>query len=333
MPFRRPAAGDWHGAELRLLSTAWSGHKWMVGLEAQDNSRQDQYVKDLADPANDLAIHRSGFRVGLSVQDEWRIADTLTATLGLRVDRNNVTGTKTSPRAALIWQPTPATTLKALYGRAHRAPNVYERDYDDGVAQLANPALRGERIDTLEGVIDHRVNADLALRASVYRWTMNDLVTLGLDPASGIPQYQSGERVQARGLEFSADRTWGSGARLRASLSLQDVSHASGAALINSPKVLGKLNLSAALPWAGLRAGYELRYNSRRLSLDGSELGGYAVSNLHLGTEALARGLELSLSINNLFDRRYLHPGADSNWQNAFEQDGRSVRARILYRF
>ncbi len=80
-------------------------------------------------------------------------------------------------------------------------------------------------------------------------------------------------------------------------------------------------------------AGYELRYDSQRLTLDGSKLGGIAVSNLHLSTEALAKGLELSLGIQNLFDKRYAHPGADSNWQNALEQDGRSVRLAVSARF
>ena len=45
---------------------------------------------------------------------------------------------------------------------------------------------------------------------------------------------------------------------------------------------------SAPLPWAGLRAGYEVRCDSQRLSLDGNRLGGYAVSNLHLSTEAVS---------------------------------------------
>ena len=83
---------------------------------------------------------------------------------------------------------------------------------------------------------------------------------------------------------------------------------------------------------AGLHAGYELHYDSKRLSLDGSRLGGYALSNLTLSTDALAKGLTLSLSVQNLFDKRYAHPGADSNWQNALEQDGRSVRLMLGYR-
>lgn len=328
-----PAEGDWRGTEWRLLSTALAGHKLMLGIEAQDNVRTDQSVNDLADPANSFKIARSGYRVGIYAQDEWRLGETLTATLGYRVDRNKITGTKASPRAALIWQATPATTLKALVGRAHRAPNVYESQYDDVFTQVSNPSLSGERIDTLELVADHRVGPDLAVRGSAYEWTMHDIVTLGIDPVSGLTQYQSGDKVKARGLELSADKTWAWGGRLRGSVSLQDVAYAGGGALLNSPKLLGKLNLSGPLPWAGLRAGYELRYDGRRLTLDGSKLASFAVSNLHLSTEAMANGLEVSLGIQNLFDKRYAHPGADTNWQNALEQDGRSVRLSATYRF
>ena len=328
-----PAEGDWRGTEWRALSTAVAGHKLMLGLEAQDNRRTDQSVIDVADPANSFKIARSGYRVGLYAQDEWRVADTVTATLGLRIDRNDKTGTKSSPRAALIWQATTATTLKALYGRAHRAPNAYESEYDDVFSQVRNPALNGERIDTVEFVADYRAGPDLALRGSLYQWRMHDIVTLGIEPVSGLTQYQSGESVKARGLELSADKTWSGGARLRGSVSLQDLAYAGGAGLLNSPKLLGKINLSAPLPWAGLRAGYELRYDSTRLSLDGSRLGGYALSNLHLRTGALARGLDLSLTLSNLFDKRYAQPGADTNWQNALEQDGRTVRLAAEYSF
>ena len=332
-PFGNPASSDWRGAEVRLLSKAIADHKTMLGIELQDNFRTDQFVFDVAQPANNIFIPGKGSRAGLYAQDEWRVTDTLSATLGLRLDRNSFTGSKLSPRAALIWSPSPATHLKALYGRAHRAPNVFERDHGDGISQAANLQLKGESIDTLELVADHRVGADLLLRGSVYQWTMQNIVTLGIDPASGLAQYQSGDGATARGLEMSADKTWATGARLRGSLSLQNVAQAAGPELPNVPKVLAKVNLSAPLPFVGWQAGYELQYGGKRLSLDGTRLGGYAVSNLHLINDSLVRGLELSLGIHNLFDKRYAHPAADTHWQNALEQDGRSVRANMTYRF
>jgi iron complex outermembrane receptor protein len=328
-----PGDSRWRGTELRLLATAWAGHKLMLGLELQDNTRQDQAVVDTADPANDLLIAARGHRVGVYGQDEWQLNETLAATLGLRVDRSDIAGARPSPRAALIWHASADTTFKALAGRAHRSPNAYERDYGDGVSQVANPALRGETIDTVELLADHRVGSDLTLRTSLYQWTMRDLVTLGTDPVSGLSQYQTGDTVQARGVELSADKTWPRGTRLRGSLSLQDVAYVAGGALPNSPRLLAKANLSMPLPLGGLRLAAQFGYDGPRIGLDGHPLGGYALSSLHLGTEALAPGLEVSLGLVNLFDKHLAQPGADTNWQNAFEQDGRSLRLQLSQRF
>jgi outer membrane receptor protein involved in Fe transport len=332
-PSALPADSEWRGMELRLLTTAVNGHKVMVGLEAQDNTRQDQAAVDLTNPANDILIALKGYRAGVFAQDEWRIAETLAATAGVRFDRDNVTASKSSPRAALIWHAAAESTVKILYGRAHRAPNSFERDYGDGLSQVANPMLRGETIDTLEVVIDQRVGQDLALHTSLYQWTMRDLITLGTDPVSDLSQYQTGKTVKARGLEQSASQTWDSGARLRGSVSLQDVSYVNGGALLNSPRVLGKLNLSAPLPATGLRAAYEFRYDSKRLSRDGTELGGYPLSNLILSMDTPLKGLDVSLAVLNVLDKRYSHPGGDANWQNSFEQDGRSARLTLSQRF
>jgi outer membrane receptor protein involved in Fe transport len=335
-PYFATGSSDWQGIELRMLSTAWAGHKLMVGLEVQDNSRRDQTNENLDDPTDIVAIPGSGWRAGVYAQDEWSLGETLTATLGLRFDRNDVTGNELSPRAALIWQVSPATTLKAMYGRAHRAPNAFERDYDDqgtSDTQAANPDLNGETVDTLELVMDHRLGQDLRLRASVYQWAMQGLVTLGIDPVSTLSQYQSGEDVDARGVELSADKTWDWGGRLRGSVSYQDVSYASGGDLANSPRLLGKLNVSGPLAATGLHFGYELQYSSKRQSLDGTVLDGYWLSNLHLSTDTWAKGLEVSLGLYNLFDTRYEHPGSDINWQNALEQDGRSARLKVSYSF
>ncbi len=43
--------------------------------------------------------------------------------------------------------------------------------------------------------------------------------------------------------------------------------------------------------------------------------------------------LALSLGLYNLFDKRYAQPAAVTNWQNSFEQDGRSVQIKLSYGF
>jgi iron complex outermembrane receptor protein len=322
--------GVWHGLELRLLSTALKRHTWMLGLEAQANTRIEQSDDQHATPGLDSRISGSGHRLGLYAQDEWRLAEDWSATLGLRADRNQGGDVVWSPRAALIWQALPDTTLKALYGQAQRAPNAYERDYTDGVSLLTNPALGSERIATMELVAEQRWGRQFSLRGSLYRWKMEHLITL-TDVGGGFSQYQSGADLRAEGLELAAEQSWDGGGRLRGSLSWQAVEDASGAMVDNSPGRLAKLNYST--PLGPLRLGYELQYNSARRAWDGSQVAGYALSNLHLRADRVIKGLDLSLGIYNLFDRRYQHPAADTNWQTALGQDGRAGRVRMEYRF
>ncbi|MCC7113321.1 MAG: TonB-dependent receptor [Burkholderiales bacterium] len=328
-----PFDSSWRGGELRAVSTAIAGHRLMAGVEAQDNHEVAQQFTDRAMPEASIRISVPGFRVGVYAQDEWRISETLSATLGRRWDRDDRTGNKLSPRIALIWAATPQTTVRALAGRAHRSPNAYERDYFDGVSQVANPGLGKETIDTAELVVDWRAASDLLFRASLYRWKMHDMVTLGVDPVSGLSQYQTGDHADARGVEVSVDRSWASGARLRGSVTFQHATGAGDRLLPNAPRRLAKLVYTTPLPSVGLSLAYEFQAESARLALDGTRLGGGAVSNLTLRSTALAPGLDLSIGVHNLFDQKRLHAGADNNWQTAFEQDGRSLRTDLRYRF
>jgi len=328
-----PVWGDWWGTEARVVSTAFTAHTLMAGLEAQDNYYLKQSVIDFADSAYNLNLRETGYRAGLYGQDEWRVSNVLAATLGLRVDHEDTTvtdakGTALSPRVALVWQAAADTTAKALYGVAHRLPNVYEDTPGFG-AGYNSLGLSGETIDTLEFDLDHWIRHDLVLRASLYQWRLRGLIEENYETG----EYQNEPPVETRGIELSTDKTWDTGARLRDSVSLQDAENQGGGWVVNSPKVLGKLNFSSPLPVAGVRLGYELQYDSRRLTLNDMTLGGYALSNVYLSTESLAKGLELSLALQNLSDKRYAQPASANNWQNSFEQDGRSVRLKLTYAF
>ena len=326
---------DWHGAEMRLLSSAFADHKLMLGFEYQNSTRIKQTFQNFELPEENVVARSSVVRFGVYAQDEWRINDRWALTLGLRYDHNNWIGNRLSPRAAIIWQATPKATFKALYGRAHRAPNAYERNYDDRVSQVANPGLQSEYVDTAEIVADYLPVSSMNVRATAYAWDMHNLIVLGVDPFSGLSQYQQdSSKVRARGTELSMDKTWDWGARLRASFGVQSVEQ-HNVHQMNSPYTLGKVNFSVPIPlMTGLRAGYELQYYGKRKTLDGSNTGSYVLSNLNLVTDVRwIRGLEASFSVYNLFNEHYQHPAADTNWQNSLMQPGRTVRFRLDYRF
>lgn len=326
---------SWHGAELRLLSTAIADHKMMLGFEYQNNTHLKQNFQNFDHPENNILIRNDVLRLGVYAQDEWRINDTLSLTAGLRYDHNNWIGSRLSPRGALIWQATPRTTFKVLYGRAHRSPNSFERDYDDKVSQVANPGLRSEYVDSAEFVAEYQPQYSMNLRATIYEWDMHNIIALGTDPFSGLAQYQqTGSKARARGTELMLEKNWDGGTRLRGSFGYQSAEQA-GSNLTNSPHFLGKFNVTTPIPLLpGMRAGYELQFFGKRKTLDGSYTDSAVLSNLNVMTDvAWVKGLEASFSVYNLFNENYQHPGADSNWQNVFWQPGRTVRFRLDYRF
>ena len=333
-PFSYPGDSAWHGAEVSSVFAPFDGHKVMLGVELQDNKRKDQAVLDLAQPENDIQIPGSGYRIGLFAQDEFKIGKAFTLTMGARVDRNDGTGAMVSPRAAVIWRLGDETTVKGLYGRAHRAPNAYERDYADNVAVMANRSLRGERIDTLEGVLDHRLGRESKLRVAAYRWKLRDVITLRSNVDSGLAQYQSGDTITANGFEVSGERTWKTGAHLKINAAFQDVSGVAGSEVLNSPRLMGRLSFTTPFLLPGLRVGYELRSESGRLTNSGLRLGGYTLSNVTAtAASVMGSGVNLSLTLENLMDKRYAQPAAETNWQNELEQDGRTVRIQLSYGF
>lgn len=325
----------WHGAELRFVSSAIANHKLMAGVEYQNNTHIKQTFEYLENPADNLSVRSSVVRTGIYLQDEWRITNTISSTLGVRYDYNNWIGNRLSPRGALIWQATPTAAFKAIYGRAHRSPNSYERDYGDGVSQISNPGLRGETIDAAELVADYFPEPNLNLRASLYAWDVYNIIALGFNPLLEASQYQqTHDKVRARGIELYFDKTWNWGARLRSSFGIQDASQ-KGSHIANSPQLLGKINVLLPIPLMnGLKAGYELQYFGERKTLNGPNTDSYFLSNLNLMSDIKwVKGLEASLAVYNLFNEHYLHPVPDSSWHNSLMQPGRTIRLRLEYRF
>jgi len=86
---------NWHGAELRLLSTTITHHKLMLGFEYQNNTSIKQSFQNFDNPHSNISIKESVLRLGVYAQDEWQITDTLSLTAGLRYDYNNWIGSRT----------------------------------------------------------------------------------------------------------------------------------------------------------------------------------------------------------------------------------------------
>jgi len=92
----------------------------------------------------------------LFLQDLWKLSPLWELTAGIRYDKYSDFGSTVNPRAAIVWQTLPELTTKLLYGNAFRAPSIAELYITNNPAQLGNPNLKPESIETWELAGDYR---------------------------------------------------------------------------------------------------------------------------------------------------------------------------------
>ncbi|MDA1277082.1 MAG: TonB-dependent receptor, partial [Verrucomicrobia bacterium] len=336
--------GDWWGVEVIGNKKFFDRHTLTVGFEYRDNVRQDQYNADV-EPEDYFYVYlddkRSSQVWSPFAQADFQVLTNVTLSASVRHDEYDNFGGTTNPRLGLIYNPHRTTALKALYGTAFRAPSAYELYYsDEGVESgnegtfKANPALRPETIDTYELVWEQGVGKYWRSSVSGFYYEIDDLISETLDPEDELGFFDNIDAVETRGLELELEGRFSRGFRSRISYSVQHTEDANtGIVLASVPKQMAKLNLIAPLYQEKIFAGLEFQYLSGRKTLMGNASGDYWLANLTLFSHELVKGLELSASVYNLFDKEYYHPGAAEHLQDRIQQDGRTFRVKANYRF
>lgn len=320
---RDEALATWWGLDYLLTYTGLRNHKLLLGAEAQRNQHLDQRYLDV-DPASDwFGERRAGNAAGIFIQDEWRIDRQWMTNLGLRAD-TRAGDSALSPRLALIYHPLPEAALKLMHGRAFRPPNTYERYYSDGdQSQKANPALRPERIVTDELAVDYAFSPRLRLGGGYYHYRIENLIDQIID-GDGLAVFVNRPAVDAHGFEVEAEALFRGGLRLKGSIARQRVRQDFGAP-VNSPHLVGKLQLDGPLCTTGWLLGLTLRALDARDGVSGS-VPGQVVGNLMLTRKRSGEWGEWGVGVYNLSGKRYLDPASASLTQQALPQDGRQLR-------
>jgi len=326
--------GDWASLETQYVQPIGVRHKLIAGTEVRFNTRQNQGVYDENPYVSYLDDRRNSTVWAAFVQDEFHITRSLLLNAGLRYDHYETFGGTTNPRAALIYTVDDATTLKALYGRAFRAPTFYELFYqDNGQTQKTSPNLQPETISSFEVVAERRLSPMARATLSAYHSDVSDLIRLVTDTADGLLVFTNLNGVRAEGVEAGLAATVGT-IDTKVSYALQGVRDLdTGRRPVNSPTHLGRLAASFPLLTDRLRLSSEARLMSSRHTLAGRDAPGYGVMNLTILGRPLRNGLELSGSVYNVFNHRYGDPGGEELAQQLVIQDGRVFRLAARYQF
>jgi len=331
-PNKDLAAGEWVGLEVDGARKIATRQFLTVGAEFRDNFKQLLTNFDPEPYVLYSELRNTSVREGVFAQDEIRLADPLLLYAGVRLDHYEGFGFATSPRLALIYTPTPATTFKLLAGRAFRAPNEHELFYVSP-GYTSNPSLDPEHIETLELIAQHFIGGGIQISASAFQNRLTDLIERHLDPASNLYVFENLESTHSRGLELGLEVDRGHGLAGQLSYSLQRTEdQATGARLTNSPAQMVQVQLRSPILGA-VTASLDAQYMSDRLTIAGNVAGAHTLTNFSLFAPRTLGRFDLSATLYNVFGIRYSDPVPDGFVQDVIPQDGRSFRVRSTFHY
>lgn len=327
---------SWYAGEWRWLTTAWAKHKATIGLEFRHDAKI--YQTNFDDLGFYLDDKREKTAFGLYLQDEWSATDRLLVNVGVRHDHIKHEDQITNPRLALVYKPYSNTAYKLLYGTAFRSPNAYESYYRSPTTK-SDPNIGPEKIQTVEGVVEHFFSNRWRAIATAYWYRADDLINLVQDPSDNLLVYRNLNQANAAGLELESEMAFVTGERIKASYTLQNVEDdGTGEQLSNSPRHLIKLHCQHALrPW--MHMGLEVLASSHMRNTQGNIVPGHGQVNVTFLNNTLLTGLDVSFSIYNLLDRAYGDPASEEHADSLgrvlqrIPQDGRTYRLKLSYMF
>jgi outer membrane receptor for ferrienterochelin and colicins len=320
----RAAGGD---ATVRWRS---GRHQLTTGVEERSNLQQDQWYG--LPQAYDIDDRRSSHEFAAFGQDEITLTPRFTAVVGGRYDYWSLKGGTGRPRLGLVYRTVNDTAIKALYGEAYRAPNLYELYY--ATEQIQRPQeLEPEVARTTELVFERRIGRLVRATATAYHTRSSGLIDPDYTDGGSIV-YMNKESARSTGVAFEAEARWSSGLLMRGSLAVQRASVAeTNSRLSNAPGQLGTLQFALPFWRRQLVLASDTVFISSRLTVRGEPLARYYLSNLTATYRPLRWPITIGATVYNAFDREIDHPVGVEFRQSAVRQDGRTAALRVNVKF
>lgn len=333
--------GLWLGGEFQYIWDIFANNRLIAGVEARHSFQSDYKLW-----SSDSILFDDNFPytiLSFYIQDSYQIFENLGLTLGIRHDNYSTVGSSTSPRLALIYNPTKTSALKALVGQAFRAPNIYEVEYEDFSSQKGNKNLLPEKILNSELVFEQEIFDDLFFSSSLFYYEVENLIDQFTDSTDGLLQFQN--RNNAIGVGFDAEFNLRTDFGLWSYINythqiLEDKN--TKEKLTNSPRHIMKFGASYNF-WKSMIIGFESILESERKTIFDTDTKSYFLTNLILtykpkfenGNSLLniISMFSISMKINNLFDVEYSLPGGYEHKQKSIMQNGRNFILDLNFNF
>lgn len=319
---------------------------------------EEHSLSDWHDEGSKLALtYEAGGKdriYALFLQDEIAILDNLTAYLGARQDwwqasdgyadtdgsgaapRTSYDGkddSALSPKAALVYTPFSATTIRASIGQAFRPPSVYDlyRTWvsSTGTTYAGNPNLTPETVTSWEVGGEQGLWEGMTMKATYFENEMEDMIYRKTVTPTRQENINAG-KARSRGLELEAEQRFDFGLTLFANFTYTDSRMLENEA---APGSVGKQLLQVPRRMANAGARYHRgpytasligRYVGKRYGNDTNTdivSGVYTSYAPYTTVDAKAsyqinQYAEVSLSVDNIFAEEYFgyYPATGRAW-------------------
>lgn len=269
-------------------------------------------------------------------QNEWSVAKDWTLTAGVRHDRYSDFGGTTNPRLALVWDAAYNVIIKAMHGRAFRAPNFTELYSINNPVTIGNTNLKPETIATNELAFSWQATPNLQTNLSLFQYRMDDIIRFmpNADPTTGSTAQNTG-RQKGRGLEL--ETTWDAtrNLRLTGNFSLQhstDEATGQDAGLAPRKRLFARADWRFAPLWQLGATANHVADRKRQAGDARPQIDDYTTVDLTLRREKFAGNWDFRATVLNLFDRDAREPSfAPGNIPFDLPLPGRAVYIQLQH--
>ncbi len=347
--------------ELKFLYTPSTNFYLIAGIEYRNSQLQGNYLNSTNTVTPEEAGVFAGIQaggnqfdvndIGAYVQGSYRFKKYWGITAGSRVDNNNIRqnggyGTELSPRFVVDYI-RKDWVVKAIYSRGIENVSNFTKFSISGT-RIPNPNLGTESIKNFELSIAKKINKSLSIDIDFYQSIVEDVVgerkiSATVSQNQNVGQFrifgiQSNLAYKKKSLSIDLNYTYTNPKQTKDD-NENTVDYRVGD--ISTHHVNGIVNY---LFFNKLNVNFRTNFMSNRPTGVGTSVPanpesfpGYFISNTAIGLVNVVKHATLQLVCNNLFDKKYFHPGvrtADGvSTPSSILQPGRNFFIKLNYEF
>lgn len=285
------------------------------------------------DPNLTYMLEHTRTNIYVSLQDIYAIDDELDFTAGVRYDYYDDFRSAFNPRLALVWHQHNNLTIKAMYGRAFRAPSFGELYEINNPKLVGNRDLKPETIDTYEIAINHREK--LHTRVNIFYYQAKDLIDYVYDPLT-LKSYAKNVKDQTGyGAELELEYGLSDSIGLRGNYAYQHSKDSDTKERVaNAPvhQAFAQIEYKPSRYWNTNVQYFYIGKRYRESTDPRDPVDADSLVNLTIERRDIFKGLDALVSARNLFDTDYREPSSISI-PNDYPMQGLSLFAELRYKF